>query len=80
LFAFCALLPEFADAGRLVSEGTIAPPPPYGVSSGKEGLLMKRLAYIALCVVALLGLTGCAGNDFYYASEYPEVRFDPGAW
>jgi hypothetical protein len=40
---------------------------------------MKQLAYIVLCL-ALLGLASCAGNDFYYASEYPEIRFDPEAW
>jgi hypothetical protein len=41
---------------------------------------MKRLGFAALCLIGLLGLAGCAGGDFYYASEYPEIRFDPGAW
>lgn len=41
---------------------------------------MRRLSYVVLCVVVLLGLVGCAGNDFYYAAEYPGIKFDPSAW
>jgi hypothetical protein len=41
---------------------------------------MRRFSFVVLYVVALLGLAGCAGNDFYYSAEYPEFKFDPSAW
>jgi hypothetical protein len=37
---------------------------------------MKRLVYVALCLVALTTLAACV--DYYDAVTYPEARFAPG--
>ncbi len=37
---------------------------------------MKRLACIALCLMALIGVAGCA--NIYDEVTYPEARFSPG--
>jgi hypothetical protein len=39
---------------------------------------MKRLSYVALCLIAF-ALSACASGDITYAIEYPESRFDPEA-
>jgi hypothetical protein len=38
--------------------------------------MMKRLALIAFCLVALATLSACA-NDYYYAATFPGKQFDP---
>jgi hypothetical protein len=35
---------------------------------------MKRLAYIAFCLMALVSLGGC--GNYYYVAVYPESQFD----
>jgi hypothetical protein len=37
---------------------------------------MKRLALVALCLMALATLTACV--NFYDRATFPEARFDPG--
>jgi hypothetical protein len=38
---------------------------------------MKWLAWIALCLMVLVGFAGCAGA--YDEAIYPEKRFNPGS-
>jgi hypothetical protein len=53
--------------GDIIADGSIS-----------ERLIpMKRLACIALCLMALSALAGCAG--FYDRIVYPEMRFNPGS-
>ena len=40
--------------------------------------MMKRLALVALCLIALATLSACA-NDYYYAVTFPGSQFDPAS-
>jgi hypothetical protein len=39
---------------------------------------MKRLTYLAVCLIALALLAGCSA-DPYYRMTYPGAKFDPGS-
>jgi hypothetical protein len=53
--------------GDIIADGSI----------GERLTTMKWLACIALCLMALGGLAGCAGA--YDQLLYPEMRFNPGS-